>query len=188
MWLDKWLKRPVWDDPSTGNMGNGPKHWFNLNGISFTIFVDHCEKKWVGKSHLQWHAKSSDVLLRHWLPMTSILFLVETIQCKQFRRIYLKNKKLFVNLCMHFWNLRQILTIFKERWPSWFIYFRNYGPRKTWLDKCLKCPVWDVPWRGNVVNRSKHWFNLNSSYFTMFVDHCERNWVGKSNSYRHAKS
>ena len=52
MWLDKWLKRPVWDDPSTGNRGNGLKHWFNLNGISFTIFVDHCEKKMSWKKSL----------------------------------------------------------------------------------------------------------------------------------------
>ena len=43
MWLVKCLKSPVWDDPSTGNMVNGPKHWFNLNSISFTIFTDTFE-------------------------------------------------------------------------------------------------------------------------------------------------
>ena len=34
--------------------------------------------------------------------MTSILFLVEAIQRKQFRYIYRKNKKLFLNLFGHF--------------------------------------------------------------------------------------
>ena len=33
--------------------------------------------------------------------MTSILFLVETIQCKKLRCIYLKNKKIFsISLCI----------------------------------------------------------------------------------------
>ena len=30
--------------------------------------------------------------------------------------------------------------------------FRNYRPRKTWLDKCLKNPVKDDPSTGNMVN------------------------------------
>ena len=34
--------------------------------------------------------------------MTSILFLVETIQRKQFRCIYRKNEKLFIEFCVHF--------------------------------------------------------------------------------------
>ena len=50
-WLDKCLKSSASDDPSTGHMVNGPKHSFNLDGSSFTIFVDHCEGNWVGKSH-----------------------------------------------------------------------------------------------------------------------------------------
>ena len=47
--------------------------------------------------------------------MTSIFFLVETIQSKQFRCIYLKNKKPFLYLCVHFSNLRQILNIFQKK-------------------------------------------------------------------------
>ena len=50
--------------------------------------------------------------------MTSILFLVDTIQCKQFRCMYGKNKKAFLNFYVHFSNLREILKIFKKRWPS----------------------------------------------------------------------
>ena len=36
-WLLKWLKSPVSEDPSTGNMLNGPKHCWNLNNSTFII-------------------------------------------------------------------------------------------------------------------------------------------------------
>ena len=35
------------------------------------------------------------------------------------------------------------------------MYFRNYGLRKTWLDKCLKIPYSDEPLTGNMVNGPK---------------------------------
>ena len=123
-----------------------------------------------------------NTFLTHWLPMTSILFLVEKIEWKQFRCIYRKNKNFFsIFLCIfqiyiNFW------TFSKKRWPSYLMYFRNYGPQKTWLDKCLKRPVWEDPSTGNMVNGLKHWFNLNGSTFTIFVDHCEGNAVGESHS------
>ena len=43
MWLDKCLKRPISDDPLTGNILNGPKQCFNLNNRLFTIFIYHSE-------------------------------------------------------------------------------------------------------------------------------------------------
>ena len=62
------------------------------------------------------------------------------------------------------------------------MYFRNYGHRKTWLGKCLKSPVLEEPLTSNVVNGPKHCFNLNDSTFTMFIDECETNSLGKSPS------
>ena len=50
--LDKYLKTPVWEDPSTCRMLSGPKHWFNLNASTFTILIDHYEGKWVAKVFL----------------------------------------------------------------------------------------------------------------------------------------
>ena len=50
MWLYKCLKSPVSEDPLTGNLVNGPKHSFNLEGSTFTIFIDHCEGNRHGKS------------------------------------------------------------------------------------------------------------------------------------------
>ena len=41
--LDKCLKSPVSEDPSTSNMVNGPKHCWNPYGTTFTIFIEHFE-------------------------------------------------------------------------------------------------------------------------------------------------
>ena len=49
-WLDKSLKSPVSEDPSTSNMVNGPKHYFSQNGSAITIFIYLSEGKRVGKS------------------------------------------------------------------------------------------------------------------------------------------
>ena len=60
--------------------------------------------------------------------MTSILFLVETIQRKQFRCIYRKNKKLFLNFFVHFSNINQILNIFKNNDPHSLCISENTDP------------------------------------------------------------
>ena len=78
-WLDKCLKSPVSEDPSRSNMVNVPKHGSDLHRMVFIIFIGHCQVNWVGKSLSYWYAKSWDCLLTHWLPITSILFLIERI-------------------------------------------------------------------------------------------------------------
>ena len=55
------------------------------------------------------------------------------------------------------------------------MYFRNYGLRKTGLDKSLKSPVSEDPSTGNMVNGPKQCCNLNDSTFTTFIYHCEGN-------------
>ena len=124
--------------------------------------------------------------------LTIIFFLVETIQCKQFRCIYLKNKKHFLNSFVHFWNryiyrknkklflrffvhfsnLHQILNIFKKRLPSQLMYFRNYRPRKTWLDKCLKslvCQVFSSQQRQFNANNSDAFIRKTKNFFSIFL-------------------
>ena len=109
--LGKCLKSPDSEDQLTGNVVNGSKHCFNLNERKFTIFIDQREGNWVGKNHSYWHGKSEGCLLTYWLPMTSILFLIETIQWTQFRCIHLKNKTvLSIILCsfqiyIKFWTI-----------------------------------------------------------------------------------
>ena len=112
-WLDKCLKSPFSEDPSTSDMVIGPKHCWNLNDSTFTIFIDRCEENHALKIFCDWYWKSSDCLLTHWLPMTSILFLTEAIYCNIFRWIYLRKEKHFLNLFLHFLNLEAFLNISK---------------------------------------------------------------------------
>ena len=60
------------------------------------------------------------------------------------------------------------------------MYFRNYRPRKTCLDKCLKTPVWEDVSTGDMVNGLKQWLNLIESAFIILSHHCKCNWAEKS--------
>ena len=60
------------------------------------------------------------------------------------------------------------------------MYLWQYRLRKTWLDKCLKSRVSDDPSTDNMANGSKHFCNLKDSTVTIFFNHCESNYVGKS--------
>ena len=60
------------------------------------------------------------------------------------------------------------------------MYFWNYRLEKTWLDKCLKSPVWEDFWTRYMVNRPKDCWNLKDNTFAIFIDQCESNWVGKT--------
>ena len=91
--LDNFLKSPVSEDPSTSNMVNGRKHCWCLNISTFTIFLDNCEGNSVAKSLSWWYEKYWDCLLIHWMPMTSILFLIQTIYYKMFWCNYLRKRK-----------------------------------------------------------------------------------------------
>ena len=58
--------------------------------------------------------------------------------------------------------------------------FWKYVLWKTWLDKFLRSPVSEDPWKNNMVNGPKNYLNLNDSAFTVFIDRCEENSVRKS--------
>ena len=78
-WLAKCLKSPVSVDPLKSNMADLPKHCWNLHHSIFILFIEYWGVNWVGKGLSYWHEKSWDWLLKHWLLMKSILFLIETI-------------------------------------------------------------------------------------------------------------
>ena len=113
--LDNFLKSPVSEDPSTSNMVNGRKHCWCLNISTFTIFLDNCEGNSVAKSLSWWYEKYWDCLLIHWMPMTSILFLIQTIYCKMFWCNYLRKRKFWGIFFLHFRNLDPVLNIFKKK-------------------------------------------------------------------------
>ena len=75
MRLDKCLKSPVSEDPSTSKMVNGSWYCWNQHHSTFIIFIDLCQGNWVRESLSYWHAKSWDCLLTHWLLIRSIVFL-----------------------------------------------------------------------------------------------------------------
>ena len=49
-----------------------------------------------------------------------------------------------------------------------------------WLGKSLKSPVLGDSSTSNMVNVTKHCWNLNDTTFTTFIDQCEGIWVQKS--------
>ena len=50
------------------------------------------------------------------------------------------------------------------------MYFRTYGLRETWLEKCLISPLSEDPCTSNKVKEPKHFSKLNDSTFTLFID------------------
>ena len=60
------------------------------------------------------------------------------------------------------------------------MYSWNYWLQKTWFDKCLKKSVSEDASTDNITNGSKHCCNLNDSTFTIFINHCEGNYVENS--------
>ena len=57
--------------------------------------------------------------------------------------------------------------------------FRTYGFRKTLLEKSIKSLVSEDRSTSNMANGPKHCSNLNDKTFTIFIEHCEGNSVGK---------
>ena len=118
--LDKCLNARIWEDPSTGDMVNGPKNWLNLNESAFIVLSDRCEGNWATKltprdmkilhtfsQHIDcwWQVfPSSD---KYFTSDDKYFLLVETSEWKQFGCIYLKNKTFFLHvfrICRPFLN------------------------------------------------------------------------------------
>ena len=68
------------------------------------------------------------------------------------------------------------------------MYFRNYGLRKSWLDKCLKSHVSEAPSTSNMEDGHKHCSNVDDACFTIFINHSEHNSVEKGLYYCYSKS
>ena len=112
--LGKSLKGPASEDPLTSNMVNGPKHCWNLNNSTFTVFIAHGESNSVRKGFSLWYAKYYNFLLIYWLLITSIL-LKEAIYCNISGCNYLRNEKYFLSFFLYFPNFNSILNIFENK-------------------------------------------------------------------------
>ena len=131
-WLDKCVKCRVSEDPSTSNMGNGPKHCQKLNDSTFTIFIDPCERNSGWRSHSKWYAKSKDCLLTHYLLITGFLSLIETIYSNIFRTIYARMEKYVLHFFFFFF-----FTFSKYKFN--FEHFQTRDDRHSW---CI-CQITD---------------------------------------------
>ena len=165
-----------------------PYSFWNLHDIIFIIFIDHCQVNWVAKSICFCHAKSWDCLLTHWLQMKSIPSLRETINYTNSDTITSETKKLFLNFLLHFWNAAEILRILRKKMMLIDSVISKLRTAKTYSDKCLKRPGWEIPLKNNMVNVQKHCWNLHNNTFILFIGHLQVTGVRKSLSYWHAKS
>ena len=115
-----------------------PKNCWNLHDSNFIMFLNHSDRNWVIKCLSLCYLKSYDCFLRHWLPMTSILFLIRRVYWNQFACNYLRNKTLFLNFLLHFWNLCQALNILKNRMTVIayvFLILRILRDMARWISK-----------------------------------------------------
>ena len=155
---------------------------------AFIIFIGHWRGNWVGKSLSYWHVKSWECLLTYWLPMESILFIIETFEQYQFRCNYLRNKKLLLNFLLHFWNLTKILNVLKKKITLIAFVFPKLRTPKMWFKKCRNSPISENASTSNMVKGPKYCSNLDHITFIIFIDHCQVNWVWKILFYCDAKS
>ena len=100
-WLDKCLKSPVSEDPSTGNKLNELKHCSKLNGSTFNVFIDPSKSNsgWKSLSKCMQNLRTVYYFLTHWLSIRSILFWIETFYRGIFRSNYLRKEKYFLIFC-----------------------------------------------------------------------------------------
>ena len=156
-WLDKWIKSPFSEELLERNMTVVPKRYWNLHHGTFIIFIDHCEVNWNWKGLFYLHANSWDCLLTHWLPMKSILLLIDTIWGYQFRFNSLRKKNIFLSFLLHFRHLDYILNISKKEMTLTAFVFPILRNPRTYSGKCLKRPVSENPsTTSNIVNVPKH--------------------------------
>ena len=119
-WLDKCLKSPVSEDPSTSNMVNVRKHYWNLHHSTFIIFLRHWPGNFVRKSLSYYWSLATKLCSKKSLLLTCQILglLVKTLAANEkylvlngenltipIQVILSEKKKFFLNFLLHFWNL-----------------------------------------------------------------------------------
>ena len=114
-------------------------------------------------------------MLTHWLPMTSILFVIGRFYSNQFKCNYLRNRIAFSQFFTAFLKIRSVLNIFFKKMTFILHVFPKLRTAKyTCLDKCSKSPISKHPSRVNVLRQPKHCWNLHDSTFLIFFNHSDR--------------
>ena len=115
-WLDKDLKIPVTEHPSTVNTLKGPKHCLNLHDRTFIKFFNYSDRNCVGKYLSQRYMKYQDYQLKHSLPITSSLFILLKTYRNQFKSIQMQSsKKKMCEFCALFLKFRSNFEHFEKK-------------------------------------------------------------------------
>ena len=114
-WLDHSLKSAVSEYPSTVNMLKGPKHLWNLHDSTFINIFTTLRRNDLENISLIELRNHMEYFLRHWLPITSIMFRNVKICCFLFKCNYLNNRKLFCQFLFRFKESEFYLKHFPKR-------------------------------------------------------------------------
>ena len=157
--------------------------------ITAIILIDHYQVNWVGKSLFFWKAKSWDCFLTHWLPMKSILSLIDrdnlTIPIQI--QLHQKHKNVslfFLAFLKYSWNFEH----FGEKDYAHRFVFPKLRTTNAWSDKRLKSLVSDNHWTSNTGNVPNQCWNLHHIILIIFTHHFQVNLVGKSLCFWDTKS
>ena len=111
--LDKCLKNPLSEVPSTSNMVNEPKHSWNLKDSTFTMFINVFEGNWGWKS--LWVICKILGLFVNPLTSNDKYSLLNTGNLlQQFQMQLFQKQKQHPNLFLHFLNFVSIFNILKK--------------------------------------------------------------------------
>ena len=113
--LHKCLNSTVSEHPSTVNMLKCAKRLWNLHESLLIKLRCQSELNLSKKALFYWYLNSCESLFKHWLPITSILFVIFGISRYYIKCNCMKNWKYFLDFSFHFWNIHEILNILKKK-------------------------------------------------------------------------
>ena len=137
-WLCKGLYSTGSSHHSTVNMFEDPTHLWNLHENTFIKLCCIIEGEWLRRPFLLVIFEHLGIFVKHWLPMTGILFVIFGIWRIYFKYNYLKHCKLFFEFFLHFWDPDYILHILKKNMAIIAYIFRKLHTVKDIFRQMLK--------------------------------------------------
>ena len=114
MWLDKCLKSTFSEDPSKSNMVNEPKHCWNLNDSTFTIYNWSMWRQFSWKKSLLVICKILGLFVNTLIPDHKYSLLLRDNLSNIFKSNHLGNNRHFREFFLYLGNLDSILKNFKK--------------------------------------------------------------------------
>ena len=103
------------------------------------------------------------------------------------KAIVLKSKNVLWNFFFIFVIYIKFGILWKKRWDSEVINFRNYRLEKAGFFKCLKSQVSEHLWTVNMLKCPKDCINLHGCIFAIFFDYLERKSAQETLFYYYMK-